>query len=256
MTAEFTNSNYDIVSRDLRHIYSGVPTTPCFGTKRHVYASDTGGIDIFARIREEQTRVRVRKMPTRSFEYMSEYKAMLPSAPAFRQLNKLRLDTLTYRLHVDSSHYKTNTFRPKTTLSSKRHERCLLTSRKHVSFNFPTSNICPICGTSANCGWMAKQSLYKPLTIRQTTNNVSWGKEMIDNAFTTKQSTKRSYFLECEQLFFVYIGALVCCSVKLMFCHIKCFSYRTIYEEYVTTKKRQLPCRAREARPHSYVAAA
>ena len=37
------------------------------------------------------------------------------------------------------------------------------------------------------------------------------------------------------------------------FCHIKCFSYKTIHEEYFPTKKRQLPCRARETRAHSYV---
>ena len=59
-------------------------------------------------------------------------------------------------------------------------------------------------------------------------------------------------FLECVQLFCVCTWKRLCAFCYALFCHIKCFSYKTIHEEYFTTKKRQLHCRAREARTHCY----
>ena len=51
---------------------------------------------------------------------------------------------------------------------------------------------------------------------------------------------------------FVCKWKCLCAFYYAHFCHIKSISYKTIHEEYFPTKKRQLPCRARESQAHSY----
>ena len=59
-------------------------------------------------------------------------------------------------------------------------------------------------------------------------------------------------FLWMRTTFFVCTWKRLCAFCYSHCCHFKCFSYKTIHEEYFPTKKRQLHCRAREARAHSY----
>ena len=94
MSAAFSSAYYDILSRDIRNVYGGVPPTEIrFRTTNY-----HRGIDVYDRLRDQRTRSTIRLYPRKYMEYLESYQICIPRAPAFRNLPKAEIDTMVNRL--------------------------------------------------------------------------------------------------------------------------------------------------------------
>lgn len=95
MSAGFSTAYYDILSRDLRNVYGGVPPSEIkFRTLGY-----HRGIDVLDRIRGQHTRSKIRLFPRKYMEYLESYDICIPRAPAFRNLPKSDIDHIVKRLY-------------------------------------------------------------------------------------------------------------------------------------------------------------
>lgn len=109
MSTGFSAAYYDILARDLRHVYSGVsPSEIKFRTMAYHH-----GIDIIDRLREQRKRPDFKIFPRKYLEYLETYDICIPRAPAFRNLSKVEIDNMVYRLNskqtsLNSHHQKSH----------------------------------------------------------------------------------------------------------------------------------------------------
>lgn len=95
MSAAFSSAYYDILSRDIRNVYGGVPPSEIrFRTTNYHL-----GIDFYERLRDQRTRSTIRLYPRKYMEYLESYRICIPRAPAFRNLSKSEIDTMVNRLN-------------------------------------------------------------------------------------------------------------------------------------------------------------
>ena len=87
---EFKTSFTSIISRDLKHIYSGFPQTMKY---RHAAPYPTQD-----QIRMQEENKDLKKYVLKSSEFVSEYGCLIPRAPAFRILSRHDVDRVVTRL--------------------------------------------------------------------------------------------------------------------------------------------------------------
>ena len=95
MSAAFSSAYYDILSRDIRNVYGGVPPTEIRFRPTNYHR----GIDVYDRLRDQRTRSSIRLYPRKYMEYLESYQICIPRAPAFRNLPKAEIDTMVNRLN-------------------------------------------------------------------------------------------------------------------------------------------------------------
>ena len=95
MSAAFSSAYYDILSRDIRNVYGGVPPTEI----RFRAPAYHHGIDVYDRLRNQGTRSTIRLYPRKYMEYLESYNICIPRAPAFNNLPKSEIETMVNRLY-------------------------------------------------------------------------------------------------------------------------------------------------------------
>ena len=89
---EFKTSFTSILSRDLKHIYSGFPQTMKF---RHSAPYPTQD-----QLRMQEENQELKSYVLKSSEFVPEYGCMIPRAPAFRILSRHDVDKMVTRLRA------------------------------------------------------------------------------------------------------------------------------------------------------------
>ncbi|XP_041371192.1 uncharacterized protein LOC121384733 [Gigantopelta aegis] len=82
----------DILAKNVRHVYSGLPTEIRFRRPKHQHA-----LELHQRIYEEQTRPPDR-FQLRVQEYLPRFNISLPRAPAFRQVSQSEMKDIVFRV--------------------------------------------------------------------------------------------------------------------------------------------------------------